>query len=285
MSTTSNQDNRIELKYALDEHLAEEVKFWAREQLGVDPHCCGTLGDSYDIHTLYLDTPQLDLYHRTGIAGSSKHRIRRYGSEDTLWLERKRKKNDFVKKSRTAVPEQEVYERFAGRAVADSAPWCGDWFAQRVAQRLLRPAIQVHYRRFARTTLLENENLRLTIDSHLQASRVSDWSDSLVAGSGQESPRLAIANIQILELKFHNHMPLLFKELLTKFPIMATGFSKYRTAVSASGLIAVEESSDVSCPSHGSPNELGAPSQPAEHQRTVDSHDFTAPVGYLGALS
>ncbi len=237
MSSNPSPDKRIELKYLLDEPLAQSVKEWAREKLGVDPHCCETLVDSYDVHTLYLDTHHWDLYHRTGVVGSTKHRIRRYSHEETLWLECKRKKKEVVRKNRTAVPGNEVFERLSKPSTCENLPWCGDWFAQRVADRGLRPAIQVHYRRFARTSTLEGENLRLTIDSQLQASQVSGWDDSLVNSQSDNLPRQDVSPVQILELKFHNHMPVLFKELLQQFALPANGFSKYRTAVKGSGLI------------------------------------------------
>ena len=247
MSLVPNQDKRIELKYLLDEQLAQEVKAWARERLGCDPHCCESLVDSYDVHTLYLDTPTWDLYHRTGVVGSTKYRVRQYSHEksnsheETLWLECKRKKKDVVRKNRTAVPAMEAADRLSGQIPPDHTNWCGDWFLQRIADRGLRPAVQVHYRRFARTSTLEGESLRLTIDSHLQASPVSGWEDTLVRQHPNGELRKNVSPVQILELKFHNQMPWLFKELLRKFAIPASGFSKYRSAVDGCQLSEITE--------------------------------------------
>ncbi len=247
MSIVPNQDKRIELKYLLDERLAQDVKAWARERLGCDPHCCESLVDSYDVHTLYLDTPTWDLYHRTGVVGSTKHRVRQYSHEktnsheQTLWLECKRKKKNVVHKNRTAVPALEAADRLCGQPSLDHSNWCGDWFVQRIADRCLRPAVQVHYRRFARMSTLEGENLRLTIDSHLQASQVSGWDDSLVRHCSNGDLRQNVSPVQILELKFHNQMPWLFKELLRKFAIPASGFSKYRSAVDGCQLLETTE--------------------------------------------
>ena len=112
---------------------------------------------------------------------------------------------------------------------------------QRIADRSVRPAVQVHYRRFARTSTLEGENLRLTIDSHLQASRVSGWDDSLVRNQSSVERRQNVSPVQILELKFHNQMPWLFKELLRTFAIPASGFSKYRSAVDGCQLLETAE--------------------------------------------
>ncbi len=66
MSETLVHDKRIELKYMLDANLSVEVREWARQHLGVEGHCNDSFGDSYDANTLYLDTPEFDLFHRTG---------------------------------------------------------------------------------------------------------------------------------------------------------------------------------------------------------------------------
>ncbi|TWU55543.1 polyphosphate polymerase domain-containing protein [Rubripirellula reticaptiva] len=228
---TDNQihDKRIELKYVLDAKLSLEVRQWAREHLGVDGHCNDALGDSYDVNTLYLDTAELDIFHRSSDFGKAKHRIRRYGDDSTLWVETKRKKANVVKKNRTATSEQEVESRLTD--LSDQTAWCGDWFSDRVVQRQLQPTVQVHYRRFARTSILGGESLRLTIDSQLQASPIDGWNVASTSDVANHAKRMAITSDEILELKFHNQMPHLFKELLRTFAIPATGFSKYRTAV------------------------------------------------------
>ncbi len=101
------------------------------------------MGDSYDVNTLYLDTPELDLFHRTGELGNAKHRIRRYGDESTLWVETKSKKANVVNKNRTATNEVEVISRLSD--FANQTPWCGDCFAGRIIERRLQPTVQIHY--------------------------------------------------------------------------------------------------------------------------------------------
>ncbi len=226
-STKPRKQKRIEMKFQLDAQLAEQVRDWARDHLGVDANCNSDTGDSYDISTLYLDTSDWDLFHRTGRIGSAKHRIRRYGDEQTLWLETKRKKKMVVKKSRTAVFESDYLSRCAVQA---SDQWCGNWFLDRVADRQLQPAIQISYRRFARVAERNGECMRLTIDSDLHAGSVCGWQ---VGRPSSKQMSTTFGQHQILELKFDNSMPLLFKQLLQTFAIPSTAFSKYRTAVEA----------------------------------------------------
>lgn len=102
-------------------------------------------------------------------------------------METKRKKRMVVSKNRTAVFESDLIARLNGLPVSQAASsdqrpcethvanmqptdgWCGDWFLNRITERCLQPAIQIAYRRFARTSTLNGENLRLTIDSNMMA--------------------------------------------------------------------------------------------------------------------
>ncbi|PHQ33832.1 polyphosphate polymerase domain-containing protein [Rhodopirellula bahusiensis] len=230
-------DKRIELKYQLDSSLTLEVKQWAREHLTADPNC--ESGDSYDVNSLYLDTPQLDLFHQTGSIGRRKYRVRRYGCESKLWLESKSKKKNEVQKTRCVGSEDEVMntllelERASTRS--DSAdpttPALGDWFLKQANKKQLRPTTQIHYRRFARMGSELGQNMRLTIDSQLHASPASGWDVASEEAGSDRTQRVKATGLEILELKFHRFMPHRFKELLREFPIPVTGFSKYRAAV------------------------------------------------------
>lgn len=239
MTTEQPTIQRIEMKFQLDASLSAQVRLWARDHLGVDENCSADSGDSYQISTLYLDTPELDLFHRAGVIGAAKHRIRRYGDEQTLWLETKRKKKMVVRKNRTAVFESDWQGAIAECSAAgqpvestctpiDRPLWCGDWFVDRIVERRLQPAIQIAYRRFARAATLDGQSLRLTIDSHMTAGPIDGWNVTHRVPNNFSS----IADHEILELKFHNQMPPLFKQLLRTFSIPATGFSKYRTGMS-----------------------------------------------------
>lgn len=219
---------RIELKFRLDTGLSEQVRDWARDHLGVDENCEPDAGDTYNINTLYLDTPDMDIFHRTGRIGAAKHRVRRYGDEQTLWLETKRKKKMVVRKNRTAAFESDYLSRTANSA---GDPWCGNWFLDRVAARGLEPAIQISYRRFARIATFKGVNMRLTIDSHMLARPIKGW--HVGRDSDTACDAIPFGDCEILELKFHEAMPLLFKQLLRTFAIPSTEFSKYRTAVAA----------------------------------------------------
>jgi hypothetical protein len=246
VTNVPSPDVRVELKYVIDETQVQNIKQWARERLGVDPHCCQALVDSYDVHTLYLDTQQLDLFHRSGVAGITKHRIRRYGNDETLWLECKRKRQSIVRKNRMAVAEREVWNHLVVGSASTAEHWCGAWFRERVARRSLGPTIDVHYRRFARMACMDGQSVRLTIDSHLEATPVAAWEGSAILDRSLSAERRRLAPVSILELKFNNHLPHIFKELLREFALSTGSFSKYRTAVAnCQAANQPEDSSDI----------------------------------------
>ena len=229
LGLTSLAQRRIELKYTVDARLASEVQQWAREHLEADEHCSPQSLDSYEVSTLYFDSPALDIYHRTPQSDISKRRIRRYGAESTLWLEVKSKKQNVVKKRRSAIAAEQLQPLAVAtqesRLKSDGEEW--DWFAQLLIEKQLQPMVLVHYRRFARAKCADGESLRLTIDTQMQASTCREWN---VHHRGA-SPAYDLGDTQILELKFNNNMPFLFKQLLQAFPILSANFSKYRTAV------------------------------------------------------
>lgn len=227
----ASRDQRIELKYVIDPITAQEVQAWATDHLDADPHCGHALDDSYDVHTLYLDTPALDIYHRQAGLGGTKYRIRRYESEDVLWLESKRKRKDVVRKLRTKLTAAQMMQHVLANDEISAAPSCADWFTAKIRRWHLQPAIQVHYRRFARIGEVADENVRLTIDSRLQASHVAGWMQSAVLDRDLPVTRHALPTVHILELKFSQQLPELFKQLLREFHLPAGSYSKYRTSL------------------------------------------------------
>ncbi len=63
----------------------------------------GPFGDEYRTTSVYYDTPAYDVFHRRGSFGRSKYRIRRYGDEQTVFLERKLRQPAVLAKRRTSL--------------------------------------------------------------------------------------------------------------------------------------------------------------------------------------
>lgn len=78
-----------EVKFVIPADLRQQVRSWARENLEPDPYGGGMFNDTYHTTSLYFDTAAGDVFHRRRSFGRSKYRVRRYGSANFVFLERK----------------------------------------------------------------------------------------------------------------------------------------------------------------------------------------------------
>src|SRR5262245_3399496 len=97
-----------ELKFLLSEEQARAVANHIAVRLEPDPHGDAALGGAYRTTSVYTDTPDFDVFHRTGVSAASKLRVRRYGTAGSVFLERKDKDGDRVRKCRSAVAHPEL---------------------------------------------------------------------------------------------------------------------------------------------------------------------------------
>jgi hypothetical protein len=161
-----------ELKFLLGQAQAERVECWARRHLAFDPHADPARGHAYRVHTLYLDTPRLDVFHRAPSYKRHKFRVRQYGDEPFVFLERKTKTGDRVAKRRTRVADDEL-ARLDG--FSPDADWAGHWFRRRLGTRGLRPSYQVSYDRVAHVGHSADGPLRLTLDHRVRCVPADGW--------------------------------------------------------------------------------------------------------------
>ncbi|MBY0506078.1 MAG: polyphosphate polymerase domain-containing protein [Bryobacteraceae bacterium] len=209
-----------ELKFPLTAAQAAEIRAWARRELNPDPLAQLDADDCYRTSSLYFDTPQFDVLCRRGSYGRSKYRVRRYGAASELFLERKMKHRDVVRKWRTIIP-------------ADSLDHFGhtSWFGRRISARALSPVCEISYRRLARVGVSElGQPIRLTLDDQLQAARTNGL-QFVQPGVASPLPRIQA----ILELKYRQPMPEVFTRLIAEFGLVQNPVSKYRTAAAALG--------------------------------------------------
>lgn len=213
-----------EIKFVVPSALAHQIRQWARTELDADPHGGGPFGDEYRTSSLYLDNGALDVFHRRGSSGRSKYRIRRYGTADVVFLERKMRQPAVLAKRRTTVP----IDALARLAPSVDPRWTGHWFHRRVVARSLRPVCQVSYLRMARLIHRDGEPIRLTLDCDLRARPAFGYA------FGSE-PGLPIMNGDaILELKYRGPAPTIFKRLIEEFALTPRSASKYRIGLQAS---------------------------------------------------
>ena len=223
---TEKKDFAYEIKFLVSDAIGEQAIAWARTHLQPDPNGLYS-SDGYRVNSLYFDTAALDVYHRRGSFGRSKYRIRRYGTEQAIFLERKLKTRGLVGKRRTRLPEQDIL------FVDDMRPspkWSGHWFRRRLELRKLAPRCQITYDRVARVGPTPEGLARMTVDRNLRAVPMTSCrvleNHSWVA---------LLPGKCILELKFPDTMPMIFKQLVEQLGVSPQAFSKYRLSVDMFG--------------------------------------------------
>jgi hypothetical protein len=226
---------RYELKFTVAQNLAAEIQDWALENMGPDPFLAGREVDSYQVTSLYLDTPQFGIFHRQPESENRKYRVRRYGDSSMVWLEVKRKKGDLVRKKRTWIDETTVsgLTQSVDSIEEQETENSDRWFRERINRYELQPCTWIEYRRFARVHESTSLGARLTIDRDIRCLTARDWS----VPNGLGATASCITPHCQLELKFCNTLPALFKSLMNTFSLARSVLSKYRTSVNVCYLI------------------------------------------------
>lgn len=219
VNSRETRDFARELKFLVDERQAPTLREWARAHLDRDHFGSGPHGDEYTTTSLYFETPAFDVYHRRGSYGRSKFRIRRYGTSDIVFLERKFRTHRLLAKRRTTVP---IHEMDHLAAPEPACSWPGYWFHRRVVLRRLSPLIQMSYDRTARMGMAGAGPMRMTLDTNLRVLPMPDR--AFIPGVGFP----LIEGRCIVELKYRLGIPALFKELIETFGLTPSPVSKYR---------------------------------------------------------
>lgn len=197
-----------ELKFLVDEATASALESRLADSMVSDPH---SVDGSYAVRSLYFDTPTLDVYHRRGIHAIHKLRIRQYGSLQSLFLERKSKRAGRVLKQRIEIPGEKLAETLGG----------GEWFAEEIRKRNLGSVCLVGYDR--RAWFAGDSDMRVTIDHNLRGKIAKRDDMNLDADAILVHPGKCV-----VEFKFLENLPSLFKLWMADFRLQPGGHSKYR---------------------------------------------------------
>jgi hypothetical protein len=223
----------FELKFELSSEDVARMKAWARRHLNPDPH---GMDGCYRVTSVYCDTPAFDVFHRSDGYRSSKLRLRRYGSAPFVFLERKIKKGDRVRKRRVDVAPDEL-PRLAAcvNGATPPAGWPAGWFLDQALKKRVAPTCRVGYFRTAFFGTSGGQTVRLTIDESLVGAPARGW-DAPPLHEGAE----LLPGGALLELKFQNSLPELFRRLQAELPPRTARVSKYRRCVQVCGLVRAE---------------------------------------------
>ena len=220
------RDFARETKFLVSAGVIDDVRAWARANLGNDPHGTGEFGDHYATTSLYFDTAGHDVYHRRTSHARGKFRIRRYGLLDFIFLERKMRTERLLAKRRTTVP-LDALQRI-GEPEADPT-WPGYWFHHRLLFRGLLPLVQISYDRTARLSIVDGDPVRFTMDTNLRVLPMPDR--AFLPGVGFP----VMEETAIVEMKYRRELPAVLRRAVEMFKLTPATISKYRVGFDALG--------------------------------------------------
>ena len=223
--------DRYELKYVIPEWQTDAVRRAIEPFCVLDPNSAREPSRQYAIQSLYLDTPNRDLYRisREKRARRWKARVRSYDGSDTVFLEVKNKDHDLVKKPRARIPAAGWVERVHG-PLHSEATSAERLFCQRLERYHLVPTLMVRYQREAWVSTVDSY-ARVTFDRRVVCQAWADWSldgdpNSWVALDGERS-MLGTPHGVVVELKCLSAVPRWLTGVARSAALARIPYSKY----------------------------------------------------------
>lgn len=223
-----NGSTAYEFKFLLSEAAAKEVELRLAPQMLLDPHA-DKGGNGYRITTLYCDTENLDVFHRRGRHKLFKFRLRRYGDASRIYLERKSKRGEVVRKRRSSLDLG-----LLGQLTQNSSDLNEEaaWYRRQLNRNRVQPVCLIEYSRAAYLAPGSEGPMRLTFDRSITGELHRDWSLE------RKNERLPLLSDSVIcEFKFRGAMPGLFKSVVQEMQLIPRGVSKYRNCIQAAGLV------------------------------------------------
>lgn len=233
MSNTELVIERYELKYKLPVELAPLVR------QAILPYCrpdSASARGKYLISSLYLDTHDHAFYRHNldGVTRRFKLRIRRY-STGPIFIECKRREKDVIVKTRVAVPQEAYPEVLLSPTGLRFAKTQRDKdnlldFIRRMYDWGAGPKVVVRYAREAFVSEVDDYG-RVTFDSEICGRPAHGWAIPMhepgwTPVDGGVRFGLPSSGV-VLELKATSIVPLWMSDIVRKFNLVRTGFSKF----------------------------------------------------------
>ncbi len=228
---------RYELKYHIPLYLVDEICDYISSFCELDHFSKISHDGYYSINNLYLDTPNF-LFLRRRLAGVDDRfnmRIRTYGDEenDLYFLEVKNKQRGFVKKTRAKINGDEWFNHFReGTLPKPKEDIISNDFAYDFGSKLItyraEPVVFTQYRRKALFSTID-EYARVTFDRDMRFIARDDYTFERSADMQYyDNPNYFDPNTNIiLELKCETKVPLWMIDLIRRFNLTRSSFSKF----------------------------------------------------------
>lgn len=247
---------RYELKYLIKPEMIEPISRFVEAYCHMDYYSEVAEDHFYIINSLYLDTPNFFLlrYKETAGAFSFNMRVRSYGNGDKppYFCEIKYKIRDFVHKHRAKISSEDWSEIMQYNEIPENMDLVSKKNLENFLQVKLTynvgPVILTQYRRKAYLSDIDNY-ARVTFDQDLRYQEMDQWlvcpqENELIHYDHPESFDLPEQSV-VLELKCEKKIPLWMIDLIKRFELVRSSFSKYGNSmvtklwipeVSASGI-------------------------------------------------
>ncbi|HUT10021.1 MAG TPA: polyphosphate polymerase domain-containing protein [Thermoguttaceae bacterium] len=239
------QASRFELKYLVDERRTAAIRDFLRSHLVLDEYHRPECANQYQISSLYLDNPGLELYKQTvhGIKNRFKLRIRFYDDDPNgpAFLEIKRRITDVIRKERAMVTREAVLRLLAGRRLDESClvqrngnPKSGaalQNFCNLCDEIGARGCIYVSYWREAYVSAFSDQ-IRVTFDFQLMGTPYVQGSPLTLPVAGDRPD----PGGTILEIKFTDRFPGWMREMAQAFDLQRTSVPKYVLCIDKMGI-------------------------------------------------
>jgi hypothetical protein len=247
------QKQRYEHKYIIREGEAMAMRDFVSSYLELDAFGATQPNLSYPVHSLYLDSPDLRLYHTTINGDKNRYKLRIRFYEDRpkapVYFEIKRRTNNTIAKQRGGVKREALEHVLSGQLPLPEQMASGEpehraaleQFIHHMQELGAKPKAHVAYYREAWISK-DNNAVRVTLDRQTRievepmAHLVTQMTD----------PRYVFGDNVVLELKFTNRFPDWFRELVRIFGLAQGGAAKYVDGVTLMGEQSVREGLDPS---------------------------------------
>jgi VTC domain len=235
------QQSRFELKYLINETMAERVRDFVQCYLSMDEFSVGKPNYSYPVHSLYLDSDNLEIYWRTinGDKNRFKLRLRYYSDhpDSPVFFEIKRRMKDVILKQRGGVKQSAVPLLLSGHfptmdhmiSKTPNGLVAVQRFCQLMTELHAKPRSHIFYQREAYVS--DDDEVRVTMDRDVFSEPNLQSSIKVK----MTRPVHSFVGFVILELKFTNRFPNWFRELVRIANVMQCGAAKYVSGIQLIG--------------------------------------------------
>lgn len=220
--------NRNECKFLLNDDVYKSLSVKLQEYMDKDDYSKDD--NFYTISNIYYDSEDNYLIRNSLMKPTYKEklRLRAYGvpsENDKVYLEIKKKFNGVVNKRRTSIKLKEAYTFLSTSKKPEIQTYMNKQVINEIEYILklynVKPKLYLAYDRRAMFGK-DNKELRITFDTNIRTRRYD-----LKLEAGDYGEQLLEKGKWLMEIKAEKNIPIWLAQLLSKYKVYKTNFSKY----------------------------------------------------------